>query len=98
MTPGVGNAAIPMPLPVPPKSDAITADSTKTKILLVNEGIQLGEEQVQAEVKYYEADLETNAELDAITAQVVADLKLLTGGDGTLTHQASKSDNVEIEL
>ncbi len=41
------------------------------------EALGLLSEQIQARVVHYRADLETNAELDAITAQVVAQLKAM---------------------
>ena len=39
----------------------------------------LREEQVQARIVHYKAEMETNAELDAITAQVVEQLKMMQG-------------------
>src|SRR5438105_2441111 len=42
---------------------------------VVEMALGLLEEQVQARIVHYKADLETNPELDAITAQVVAQLK-----------------------
>jgi hypothetical protein len=100
MTPGIGTPAI----QIPPPSNVVRPErpdptgSTRAKILLVREAVQLREEQVLAEVKYFGADLETNAELDKITAQVVAELAQLTGGGGKLAQAATKSDDVEIEL
>ncbi|MBZ0117840.1 MAG: hypothetical protein K8H88_12635, partial [Sandaracinaceae bacterium] len=52
--------------------------------------------QVQAQVKYYGAEQRTNAELDAITAAVVAELKALKlAGDA---QRESMVPDVEIEL
>jgi hypothetical protein len=49
--------------------------STRAILLQANQALQLRDEQLRAEVQYYNASLPTNAELDAITAQVVAELQ-----------------------
>ncbi len=49
------------------------------------------EEQVQARIVHYRADLATNPELDAITAQVVASLKEL---QAQATHAAASRDSI----
>jgi hypothetical protein len=51
--------------------------STQAKLSLANIALALREEQVQARVVHYKADLQTSPELDAITAQVVAELRQL---------------------
>ncbi|MBN9159562.1 MAG: hypothetical protein J0I07_01255, partial [Myxococcales bacterium] len=51
--------------------------STSAKMSLADVALQLRDEQLQAKVVHYKADLETNAELDAVTAQVIADLQSL---------------------
>ena len=49
------------------------------------------EEQVQARIVHYKAELDTNPELDAITAQVVASLKEI---QAQATHSATSRDAV----
>src|SRR4051812_5613756 len=51
--------------------------STAAKMSLADVALQLRDEQLQAKVVHYRADLATNAELDAVTAQVIADLQSL---------------------
>ncbi|HVJ94928.1 MAG TPA: hypothetical protein VM580_34350 [Labilithrix sp.] len=51
--------------------------STAAKISLADVALALRDEQLQARVVHYRADLATNAELDAVTAQVIADLQSL---------------------
>src|SRR5262249_31797898 len=49
--------------------------SQALKDRITNTALGLLEEQVQARIVHYKAELETNPELDAITAQVVAGLR-----------------------
>src|SRR5438105_5614270 len=68
------------PLPPPNPTIVINAGekaSEQVKQHVVETALGLLEEQVQARIVHYKADLETNPELDAITAQVVAQLKEL---------------------
>lgn len=51
--------------------------STQAKLSLADIALQLRDEQLEARIVHYRADLETNAELDAITAQVVSELRAL---------------------
>ncbi len=51
--------------------------STQAKMSLADVALRLRDEQLQAKVVHYRADLATNAELDAVTAQVIADLQNL---------------------
>jgi hypothetical protein len=51
--------------------------STRAKLSLADVALQLRDEQLQARVIHYKADLETSPELDAVTAQVVAELKAM---------------------
>jgi hypothetical protein len=60
------------PIAAPPVGQTMSQDS-KDKIAEM--AIGLLEEQVQARIVHYKAELETNPELDAITASVVAQLK-----------------------
>jgi hypothetical protein len=74
------SAAIPplgaRPAGVPGQVGTPTA-ALKTQIAEMALGLL--EEQVQARIVHYKADLETNPELDAITAQVVAQLREMQG-------------------
>lgn len=60
----------PAPLPTP---DGFM--TTKAKLSLAETALALRDEQIDAQVVLYKADLGTNPELDAITAQVVAELQ-----------------------
>jgi hypothetical protein len=51
--------------------------STQQKMSLADIALKLRDEQLEAKVVHYKADLETNSELDAVTAQVVAELQQL---------------------
>ncbi|MEO8796595.1 MAG: hypothetical protein ABI551_01810, partial [Polyangiaceae bacterium] len=51
--------------------------SAGAKMSLADIALQLREEQIEARVIHYKAELATSPELDAITAQVVAELKAL---------------------
>jgi len=75
--------------------------STQAKMSLANIALALREEQVQARVVHYKADLRTSPELDAITAQVVAELQQLQQAVATRTTRSDKPEDraqVEIEL
>jgi hypothetical protein len=85
--------AVPPPLPRAPVPSL--SPSTKEKVSLSMDAHKLRDEQVRAEVRYYGADLETNAELDHITAAVVAELRKLKM---VKTGDATRSADVEIEL
>jgi hypothetical protein len=52
------------------------------------------EEQVQARIVHYKADLATNPELDAITAEVVAQLKEIQAQSTALGHGATGRETV----
>jgi hypothetical protein len=51
--------------------------STRAKMSLADIALQLRDEQVQARIVHYKADLETSPELDKVTESVVAELKAL---------------------
>ncbi len=53
------------------------------------------EEQVQARIVHYRADLETNPELDAITAEVVASLKGIQAQVTQASHANTSRDSVK---
>jgi hypothetical protein len=74
-----------VPPPVPaaaPQPQAHRPGTTPTQALkaqIAEMALGLLEEQVQARIVHYKAELETNPELDAITAQVVAQLREMQG-------------------
>src|SRR4051812_27292737 len=74
--------------------------STTDKLSLAEFAYVLRSEQVQAKVALYRADLETNPELDAITAHVVAEIQALqkkVAREGSVPPPADKGA-LEIEL
>ncbi len=73
--------------------------STSATMSLAEIAMQLRDEQLQARVVHYKGELETSPELDAVTAQVIAELKMLQGAgrQQALAPQADRSQ-VEIEL
>lgn len=89
------------PKPPPPPSaqkrpPGATGPMTQgQKEALALEALGLLNEQVQARIVHYRADLETSPELDAITAQVVTQLKTMQAVLGT--QDASERDPEAIE-
>ncbi len=69
-------AAMPPPTPEPREEPSTPKEETEVDEL-AELAMILREEQVEARVVHYKEELETNAELDAITAQVVAQLREL---------------------
>lgn len=65
------------PRPAPAPATPSGSLSAGLKEQLTVQALGLLNEQVQARIVHYKAELETNAELDAITAQVVAQLKAM---------------------
>jgi hypothetical protein len=65
--------------PLPPMRGPLPSDegimSDQAKMSLVKIAQALRDEQLEARIVHYRADLETNSELDAITAQVVRELR-----------------------
>jgi hypothetical protein len=75
--------------------------STRAKMSLADIALQLRDEQLQARIVHYKADLETSPELDAVTAAVVAELKALqkaAGADSPSAPPEADRAQVEIEL
>src|SRR5690606_41862130 len=60
--------------PIPTPEGFMTAAA---KMSLADVALALRDEQLEAKVIHYKADLATNAELDAITAQVISQLQTL---------------------
>jgi hypothetical protein len=74
--------------------------STRAKMSLADIALQLRDEQLQARVVHYKAELETSPELDAVTAKVIADLKALqqvASGQGPAAPAVS-TDRAQIEI
>jgi hypothetical protein len=75
--------------------------STRAKISLADMALALRDEQLQARIVHYKADLETSPELDAITAQVVAELQKLQQAAAVGKQSAAppaERSQIEIEL
>jgi hypothetical protein len=80
---------MPKPPPLPPRARASAAAakapvpsadgfmSTQNKMSLADVALALRDEQLEATIVHYKAELQTNSELDAITAHVVEELKSL---------------------
>jgi hypothetical protein len=82
---------LPIAAPSPPLVRRGEAMSQAIKDQICEMALGILEEQVAARIVHYRADLETNPELDAITAQVVASLKEL---QATATHASTSRDVV----
>src|ERR1700733_153048 len=86
------------PVPLPTAEGVM---STRAKLSLADMALALRDEQLQARIVHYKADLETSPELDAITAQVVAELQKLqqAAGVGKLSAAPpAERSQIEIEL
>lgn len=72
---------------------------TATSQLLesASSAMKLRDEQLRARVQYFQKEQRTNAELDAITEQVVRDLQAMTGVEIDRRHVRSTQE-IEIEL
>lgn len=86
-SPQTVSRAAPPPLPVP--------KATLARIELAENVLRLRDEQLNARVVYFEPQIQTNAELDAITAQVVAELQTLQKEQ---LASAAPADPAEIEI
>jgi hypothetical protein len=71
--------------------------SADQKELLTLQALGLMHEQVQARVVHYKSELATNAELDAITAQVVAQLKAMQAAAAEVTGSRQTPDEMEAQ-
>jgi hypothetical protein len=75
--------------------------STRAKMSLAGVALQLRDEQLQARIVHYRAELETSPELDAVTAQVVAELHAMqraAGADASGVFQATPVDRAQLEI
>jgi hypothetical protein len=68
--------------------------SQASKDAITEMALGLLEEQVQARIVHYKADLETNPELDAITAQVVAQLKQMQDSAAVVEKPSDSRDAI----
>ncbi len=90
------SGAYPMP---PASAPGPLSDSAKEQLTL--EALGLRNEQVQARIIHYKGDLETSPELDAVTAQVVAQLKAMQAvveSDPTEREAPERIEQEQIEL
>ncbi len=83
-----------------PSDDGVM--STRAKMSLADIALALRDEQLQARIVHYKAELETSPELDAVTAQVVAELKAMQAAHGgsspSIRSPAVDRGQTEIEL
>jgi hypothetical protein len=78
--------------PPPAPSAASVPPPSALRLDLAEAALHVLEEQLTAKIVHYKAELQTNPELDAITAQVVADLRELQGKrPASLAPPADKS-------
>ncbi|MEO8876987.1 MAG: hypothetical protein ABI461_15450, partial [Polyangiaceae bacterium] len=99
LSPPLPSSRIPNGAPAVPSADGIM--STGAQLSLADIAMQLRDEQLEARVIHYKAELATNSELDAITAQVVAELQLLQKtAAATIAAQpdASPADRAQMEI
>ena len=98
---------LPPPLKPPPKPAIAPIPtpegfmSTAAKLSLADVALQLRDEQLEAKVVHYKADLATNAELDAVTAQVIADLHNLQAEArraGPSSRPVAMGDRSQLEI
>src|SRR5262245_57817377 len=83
----------PPPLPAAPRRGEHASQALKDTITEMALGLL--EEQVQARIVHYKADLETNPELDAITAQVVAQLRHLQASAIAPAESAASRESIK---
>lgn len=72
--------------------------STSAKISLAEIALQLRDEQLQARVVHYKGELETSPELDAVTAQVIAELKMLQRSVPSRPAAPLETDRSQVEI
>jgi hypothetical protein len=72
--------------------------STQSKMSLVDIAIALRDEQLQAKVAHYKPELATSPELDAITAQVIAELQQLRAARPPTDRPPAPIDRAQIEI
>src|SRR5512132_2017598 len=91
----ISSGAAPPPLRPPMRTPAQGENASQAiKDQICEMALGLLEEQVQARIVHYKADLETNPELDAITAEVVAQLKEIQAQSSAAAYGAAARDAV----
>jgi hypothetical protein len=80
-----------------PSADSSGKMSTSAKMSLAEIALQLRDEQLQARVVHYKEELQTSPELDAVTAQVIAELKMLQKA-GSPKQQTPQTDRSQVEI
>lgn len=88
------------PPPPPPPAKGIAPPvpkSTKDRMALAKTAMRLRDEQLRARIVYVDPTIETNSELDAITAKVVEQLKELQKA-GQKAKMPTDASTVEIDL
>ena len=87
--------------PAPPRSTGAppppVPKTTKGRLEFAASALKLRDEQLRAKVVYVDPTLKTNAELDAITAQVIKELQEMQSA-GLAAHGSLDAQQVEIEL
>jgi len=72
--------------------------STGAKLSLAEIALQLRDEQLEARVVHYKGELETSPELDAVTAQVIAELQLLQRSVPKRDAAPLETDRSQVEI
>ncbi len=100
------SAATARPQPPPPPAPTgaqgttlIPRNATQAKADIAAVALRLRDEQIQAKIVYFGADQRTNSELDAITEQVIAELRALQNVTTKPVAEAAEDrTQLEIEL
>jgi hypothetical protein len=87
-------SADPAEMELPPAPRRGEHPSQELKDSITEMALGLLEEQMQARIVHYKADLETNPELDAITATIVAQLKALQSSATVSARPALQRDQI----
>ncbi|WP_437581355.1 hypothetical protein [Sorangium sp. So ce887] len=89
-------AALEPPRSLPPNAPRRVGEhvSQALKDHITEMALGLLEEQMQARIVHYRADLETNPQLDAVTAQVVAQLKVIQASAGAAERGTRNHDAI----
>ncbi len=72
--------------------------STSAKLGLAEIAMQLRDEQLQARIVHYKGEMETSPELDAVTAQVIAELKMLQRAHTPQQKAPGDGDRSQVEI
>jgi len=83
------------PPPLPAQRAPSPSMTDREKQVLTFQALGLLNEQVQARIVHYKGDLETSPELDAITAEVVAQIKAMQSALGPAPASRASPDQIE---